>query len=91
MPVDRLKSEVNALNILNFELVQKIKRQEAEILLLQDNSLELIETLNCAKKDNLILHESVLRMLDNMKNFLVYMKINHTAFDIKKYEQGFKN
>lgn len=91
MPVNRLKSEVNALNILNHELVQKIKKQEAEIALLQDNSLELIDTLNISKNLNSDLQETVSKMIENTKNFLLFMKSNNQPFELTKIEQSIKN
>lgn len=73
MAIEKLKSENDALHILNDNLKEKILDLEEQILLLQNNSIKLIETLRDATTDNEKYKNQITRM------GLVFNKINSVA------------
>lgn len=73
MAIEKLKSENDALCILNDNLKEKITELEDQLLFLQNNSVKLIESLKIATTDNAKLTRQVSRMA------LIFDRINKTA------------
>lgn len=73
MAIEKLKSENDALHILNDNLKEKILDLEEQVLILQNNSIKLIETLREATIDNEKYKNQITRM------GLVFNKINSVA------------
>lgn len=75
MPVEKMKSENDALHILNDNLKEKILDLEEQIAILQNNSIKLIEALKITTVDNEKYKIQIQRMT------LVFNKINTVAKD----------
>lgn len=62
MPIDQLKSENDALNILNSELKKEIKSFKGQLQILQETTAEMVNVLQQSEIEKTLLQDRLKKM-----------------------------